>query len=52
MSTAFKLHLLEQLGRRLNKDDLDEGLKMNETSFRFFSANATKLANAVSTTSS
>ena len=36
MSTAFRPRLLQQLGRRLNKDDLEEGLKMNEEVFKFF----------------
>lgn len=33
---CFQASFTEQLGRRLDKDDLDEGLKMNETNFRFF----------------
>lgn len=33
---CFQASFTEQLGRRLDKDDLDEGLKMNETKFRFF----------------
>jgi hypothetical protein len=36
MSTEFRPRLLQQLGRRLNKDDLEEGVKMNQEVFEFF----------------